>query len=43
MNEKQPAGDPGDRVVKIVVIGVGVVFLLGCASMIGLFLICTSL
>ena len=41
MNENQPAGDPGDRVVKIVVIGVAVVFLLGCASLIGLFAMCS--
>lgn len=43
MNEQEPSGDPGDRVVKIVVIAVAVVFLLGCASMIGLFAICSSM
>jgi hypothetical protein len=36
-----PAGDPGDRVVKIVLIGVAVLFLLGCSSAIALFAMCS--
>ena len=43
VNDKpKPAKDPGDRVVKIVVIGVTVVFLLGCSSMIALAVVCSS-